>query len=346
MNVIFYKNTTFKQKNNAQKSFFKSKVVAAIVFSREIGVYTEGYFFELKIKKEALKSFKSLKNKHLQMKNELTVFESKAIRSVEHNGETYFVLVDIIEVLTNSKDPKQYLEKLRKRDAELDGYLRTNCTYLGFKGDSGKTRQYVCANTESVFRLIMSVSSPNAEPFKVWLANLGKQAIDEAENPELLTERQAELYRAKGYTEEWIGRRVQTIETRKALTDEWKERGVKENQEYSILTATIAKGTFGVTPSEHKDMKGLTRQNLRDHMTPLELIFTALSEEATKMIAVREDAQGFSENHHAAAEGGRMAGDARKNFEKNMNESVVSSQNYLNLSSGGKPNELPENEGE
>lgn len=276
------------------------------------------------------------------MKNELTVFESKAIRSVEHEGALYFVLVDVIDFLTDSKDAKQYLEKLRKRDADLDSYLRTNCTYLGFKGNSGKTRQYLSANTEGVFRLIMSVPSPKAEPFKVWLANLGKQAIDEAENPELLTERQAELYRAKGYTEEWIGRRVQTIETRKALTDEWKERGVKENQEFSILTATIAKGTFGLTPTQHKEVKGLERQNLRDHMTPLELIFTALSEEATKMIAVREDAQGFSENHHAASEGGRMAGNARKKFENDMNESVVSSKNYLNLNQGEKPNELPE----
>jgi DNA-damage-inducible protein D len=280
------------------------------------------------------------------MENQLTVFENKAIRSAEHEGVLYFVLVDIIDVLTNSKDPKQYLEKLRKRDIDLDSYLRTNCTYLGFKGSLGKTRQYLSANTEGVFRLIMSVSSPNAEPFKIWLAGLGKQALDEAQNPELLTERQAELYRAKGYTEEWIGRRVQTIETRKALTDEWKERGVKENQEFAILTATIAKGTFGVTPSEHKDMKGLARQNLRDHMTPLELIFTALSEEATKMIAVREDAQGFSDNHHAAAEGGRMAGDARENFEKNMNESVLSSQNYLNLNNGDKTNELPNNQDE
>ncbi len=275
------------------------------------------------------------------MKNELTVFENKAIRSAEHEGKMYFVLVDIIAALTDSKDPKQYLEKLRKRDGELDIYLRTDCTYVGFKGDTGKTRQYLSADTEGVFRLIISVPSPKAEPFKIWLANLGKQAIDEAENPELLTERQAELYRAKGYTEEWIGRRVQTIETRKALTDEWKARGVQENQEYSILTATIAKGTFGLTPTEHKDVKGLNRQNLRDHMTPLELIFTALSEEATKMIAVREDAQGFLENHHAATEGGRMAGDARKNFEQNMDESVVSANNYLNLNQGDKASELP-----
>ena len=274
------------------------------------------------------------------MKNELTVFENKAIRSIEHNGEMYFSIIDIIEILTDSPNPSNYWNMLKKRENEL----YTNCVKLKLVGLDSKARPSDCANKTGVFRIIMSVPSPKAEPFKVWLADLGKQALDEAENPELLTERQAELYRAKGYTEEWIGRRVQTIETRKALTDEWKERGVKENQEYAILTATIAKGTFGVTPSEHKDIKGLNRQNLRDHMTPLELIFTALSEEATKMIAVREDAQGFSENHHAAAEGGRMAGDARENFEKNMNESVLSPQNYLNLNSGDKPDELPDKE--
>ena len=276
------------------------------------------------------------------MKNELTVFESKAIRRVEHNGQTYFSVIDIIEILTDSPNPSNYWNMLKKRENEL----YTSCVKLKLVGLDGKSRPSDCAHTKHVFRIIMSIPSPKAEPFKLWLASLGEQAIDEAENPELLTERQAELYRAKGYTEEWIGRRVQTIETRKALTDEWKERGVKENQEYSILTATIAKGTFGLTPTEHKEVKGLERQNLRDHMTPLELIFTALSEEATKMIAIREDAQGFSDNHHAAAEGGRMAGDARKNFEKNMNESVVSTQNYLNLGSGDKPNELPENKGE
>jgi DNA-damage-inducible protein D len=277
------------------------------------------------------------------MKNELTVFENKAIRSVEHNGEMYFSIVDIIEILTDSPTPSKYWGKVKARlKEETMDELSPNWGKLKMKGIDGKNYPTDCANTAGVFRIIMSVPSPKAEPFKVWLADLGKQAIDEAENPELLTERQAELYRAKGYTEEWIGRRVQTIETRKALTDEWKARGVEENQEFSILTATIAKGTFGLTPTEHKEVKGLNRQNLRDHMTPLELIFTALSEEATKMIAVREDAQGFSENHYAASEGGRMAGDARKNFEQNMNESVVSSQNYLNLNQGERPSELPE----
>jgi DNA-damage-inducible protein D len=281
----------------------------------------------------------------MEKDNALIPFGGDAIRKVWHEGQWYFNVSDVIAILTDSKDPKAYWRNLKKRLLqEGNSQSVSNCYGLKFEANDGKKYIQDAANTEGILRIVMSVPSPKAEPLKLWLAEQGKQALDEAENPELLTERQAELYRAKGYSEEWIGRRVQTIETRKALTDEWKERGVKENQEYAILTATIAKGTFGVTPSEHKDMKGLDRQNLRDHMTPLELIFTALSEEATKMIAVREDAQGFSENHHAAAEGGRMAGDARANFEKNMNESVLSAQNYLNLNSGDKTDELPDKE--
>lgn len=277
--------------------------------------------------------------------NSMTPFVGEKIRKVWYEEQWYFNVSDIIALLTDSKDSKAYWRNLKKRLLqEGNSQSVSNCYGLKFEAADGKKYIQDAANTEGVLRIVMSVPSPKAEPLKLWLAEQGKQAIDEAENPELLTERQAELYRAKGYTEEWIGRRVQTIETRKALTDEWKERGVKENQAFSILTATIAKGTFGLTPTEHKEVKGLTRQNLRDHMTPLELIFTALSEEATKMIAVREDAQGFADNHHAAAEGGRMAGDARQNFEKNMNESVVSSQNYLDLNSGNKPENLPEKE--
>ena len=177
----------------------------------------------------------------------------------------------------------------------------------------------------------MSVPSPKVEPLKLWLASLGKQAIDETENPELLTERQAELYRAKGYSEEWIKRRVQTIETRKELTDEWKQRGVKEGQEYSILTATIAKGTFGLTPTEHKDLKGLERQNLRDHMTPLELILTAFGEEITKQFTIQQDAQGFNESFDAAKQGGEVAGEARLNAENKLGVKGVSSENFLGL---------------
>ena len=190
----------------------------------------------------------------------------------------------------------------------------------------------------------MSVPSPKAEPLKLWLAQQGKRAIDEAENPELLTERQKELYKAKGYTEEWIKRRMQTIETRKELTDEWQKRGIKEGQEYSILTATVAKATFGMTPSEHKDLKGLTKPSheLRDHMTPLELIFTALGEELTKQTAIIDDAQGFNENHDAATKGGNLAGKYRKDAEK-KGFKVISKDNFLSQTKGGTGELAPEN---
>ena len=265
------------------------------------------------------------------MNNEITPFEGKGIRSVLHNEEWYFVLVDIIEVLTDSKDPKQYLEKLRKRDIELDSFLRTNCTYVGFKGNTGKTRKYLAANTQGVLRIIMSVPSPKAEPFKLWLAEQGKRTIDEINNPELLTERQVEYYKLKGYTDEWIKERLQNIDTRKRLTDEWKKRGVKEGKEYSILTATIARGTFGITPTEHKDLKGLTKpsQNLRDHMTDLELILTSLGEAVTRTVAIDTDAQGFNENKEAAIKGGKTAGEARERVEAATGKKVVSAENFL-----------------
>ena len=263
----------------------------------------------------------------MENSSNLTPFEGEKIRKLWHDDQWYFSVVDIMQVLTDSPIPKTYWSKLKtKIKGESETY--PNTVQLKMKADDGKQRLTDCANTEGVFRILMSVPSPKAEPFRLWLASLGKQALEEAENPELLTERQAELYRAKGYTEEWIGRRVQTIETRKALTDEWKERGVKENKEYSILTATIAKGTFGLTPSEHKEIKGLDRQNLRDHMTPIELIFTALGEEATRLNAVKDDAQGYEENHEAAQKGGRAAGGARESFENLQNTKVVSSESY------------------
>jgi hypothetical protein len=214
---------------------------------------------------------------------------------------------------------------MKRRDPQVSAL----CGKLKMKGLDGKNYKTDCANTEGVFRIIMSVPSPRAEPLKLWLASLGKQAIDEAENPELLSERQAELYKAKGYSDEWVKRRMQTIDTRKELTDEWKQRGVKENQEYAILTATIAKGTFGLTPNEHKDLKGLDRQNLRDHMTAIELIFTALSEETTRIVSEDTNAQGFNENYEAAQKGGEITGDARRNFETKTGRKVVSDANYL-----------------
>jgi DNA-damage-inducible protein D len=278
------------------------------------------------------------------MKNQLAVFENRPIRRVEHEGEMYFSIVDIIGVLTDSPTPSKYWGKVKVRlKEEAISEISPNWGKLKLKGIDGKNYATDCANTEGVLRIIMSIPSPKAEPLKLWLAQTGKQAIDEAENPELGFERMVELYKAKGHTDEWIKNRLQSIETRKLLTDEWKQRGVKENQEYAILTAIIAKGTFGVTPTEHKEIKGLERQNLRDHMTPIELIFTALSEEATRQVTINENAQGFNENHDAAEKGGDIAGEARQNYEKRIGAKVVSSENFLGLK-GGKTEELPPSE--
>jgi DNA-damage-inducible protein D len=261
----------------------------------------------------------------------LIPFNGKEIRKIWHNEEWYFSVVDVIEVLTDSSKPSRYWADIKKRSEKESNQSFAFCERLKLKRSDGKTYPTDCANTEGVFRILMSVPSPKAEPLKLWLAEQGKRTIEEAENPELLTERQAELYRAKGYPEEWITRRIQTIETRKALTDEWKERGVKERDEYGILTATIAKGTFGLTPSEHGKLKGLDRQNLRDHMTPMELIFNALGEESTRILAMQQDAQGFEENRETAMRGGKVAGKALKNAEKDLNITVVSEDNYLHL---------------
>jgi DNA-damage-inducible protein D len=254
-------------------------------------------------------------------------FEGKEIRKIWHNNEWYFSIIDVVEVLAESTSAKTYWDKLKTREFQTPPFWEQ----LKLKAKDGRQRLTDCANTEGVFRIIMSIPSPKAEPFKLWLASVGKQHLDEIENPELLTERQAEIYRLKGYSNEWIQRRVQSIETRKALTDEWKGRGVKEGQEYSILTAEIAKATFGLTPSEHSKIKGLERQNLRDHMTPMELIFTALGEEITRSETVKADAQGFNENREIAVKGGQLAGEARQLVETRRGEKIVSSENYLNI---------------
>ena len=272
----------------------------------------------------------------------LIPFEGKEIRKVWHNDQWYFSIIDIIEILTDSPQPNAYWGKMKKRELEL----LPDWQQFKFLAPDGKMRSTECANIEGIFRIVMSVPSFKAEPLKLWLAEQGKRTIEEAENPELLTERQAELYRAKGYPEEWITRRVQTIETRKGLTDEWKKRGITEQQDYSILTAVIAKGTFGLTPSEHGKVKGLERQNLRDHMTTFELIFAALGEETTRFNTEKAAADGYSENYEVAAESGRMTGDALKGFEQRTGIKVVSSENFLGLKGSDKPDELPTNAAE
>jgi DNA-damage-inducible protein D len=259
------------------------------------------------------------------MDNQIAVFEKKTIRHVEYNGENYYSIVDVIEALTDSPNPRNYWSMLKKKDNQL----YRNPVQLKMKAADGKMYKTDCANTEGVFRIVMSVPSPKAEPFKQWLASLGKRELDEIADPELGFERMRELYQAKGYSEEWIKQRLQSIDTRKKLTDEWKKRGVKEGQEYSILTATIAKGTFGLSPTEHKALKGIEKENLRDHMTDLELIFTALGEAATRIYTENDDAQGFEDNHDAAIKGGKAAGKARRNFEEDTKRQVVSSTNFL-----------------
>ncbi len=263
--------------------------------------------------------------------DQIAVFEQKQIRRVEHEGELWFSIVDVIWILTDSPSPKTYWAKLKKKLFVEGGQEFRNWEQLKMTANDGKKYKTDAANTQSLFRIIQSVSSPKAEPFKLWLAQVGTEHIAEIQDPELAAQRAAEYYRLKGYPPEWIERRMQSIETRKSLTAEWKNRGVKEGQEYAILTAEIAKATFGVTPNEHAKLKNLERQNLRDHMTPLELIFTALGEEATRQITIQDDAQGFQDNQEAAQRGGRMAGNARIVFEKTDRVKVVSTENFLGL---------------
>jgi DNA-damage-inducible protein D len=266
------------------------------------------------------------------MANELINFEKTPIRKVWHNEEWHFSIVDVIEVLTESVTPRKYWNTLKTREPQLSSI----CGQLKLAASDGKNYKTDCANTEGVLRIAMSVPSPKAEPLKLWLAQQGKRTIDETENPELLTQRQIELYRLKGYPDEWIKERIKSIETRNKLTDEWQQRGVKEGKEFSILTAIIAKGTFEVTPTEHKAIKGLTKpsQNLRDHMTDLELIFMSLGEALTREETINEDAQGFDENRTAAVKGGHLAGTARKTIEAARGKKVVSSENFLKTNEG------------
>jgi DNA-damage-inducible protein D len=229
---------------------------------------------------------------------------------------------------------------MKKRDSHLSPI----CLKLKLKGLDGKTYPSDAANTEGILRIVMSVPSPKAEPLKLWLAQVGMERIQETEQPELSFERMKAMYRAKGYTDEWIKERLKTITTRNELTDEWKNRGVTEGREYSILTAIIAKGTFGLFPSEHKKLKGLTKpsQDLRDNMTDLELIFTALGEATTRRLAVKEDAQGFDENKDKAVKGGKATGKALDLYEKETGLKVVSSENFLPPSKDSKTGELPQ----
>lgn len=269
---------------------------------------------------------------------DLINFENKAVRKVWHNDEWHFSIVDIIAILTDSPNPRKYWSVLKSRLKKEGSQLATDCSQLKMLSADGKTYKTDVGSTQQILRLVMSVPSPKAEPLKLWLAEQGKRTIDEMNDPEIAVERAREIYQAKGYPDDWILYRLKSIEIRKQLTDEWQNRGVKEGQEYSILTAEIAKATFGVTPSEHAQLKGLSKENLRDHMTNLELIFTMLGEEATRSIAEDTDAQGFQENHEAAQKGGQAAGDALQGFEKTIQKKVLSSKSLK----GSNPQDLIE----
>jgi hypothetical protein len=264
----------------------------------------------------------------------IAVFKGKQVRKTLHNNEWWFSVVDIIEVLTDSDNPRDYWYRMKQREQESSGIeLSTFCRQLKLTSADGKSYKTDCANTEAAFRIIQSIPSPKAEPFKRWLAKVGYERVQEIENPELASQRARALYKAKGYSDGWIEKRLRSIAIRDELTDEWKERGIKEDIEFAILTADISKATFGLTPSEYKDLKGLKRQNLRYHMNDLELIFSMLGEAATTEITRKDDAQGFIENQIAAVEGGTIAGNARKQLEQRTGRPVVSSRNYLDVTS-------------
>lgn len=260
--------------------------------------------------------------------SKLIIFNNQAIRHLLHNGEWWFAVADVVAVLTDSSDVGQYIKRLRSRDTELNLNWATICTPLWLETEGGKQRVN-CANTEGLLRIIQSIPSPKAEPFKRWLAKVGYERVQEIENPELATQRTRELYKAKGYPDAWIEKRMRGIAIRDELTEEWKSRGVQEAQNFAILTAEISKATFGMTPSEYQQYKGLKRENLRDHMTDLELIFSMLGEASTTEITRRRDAKGLSENKKAAKAGGKIAGDARKQLEKASGQKVITQGNYL-----------------
>lgn len=262
----------------------------------------------------------------------IKLFHDKKIRSVWNDEEEqwYFVIEDVVAALTDSADPKQYIKRMKLRDAELaKGWVQFVPT-LAVQTPGGRQRMN-CANAKGLFRIIQSIPSPKAEPFKLWLSQVGYERLLEIENPELAQERMKEIYEKKGYPKDWIDKRIRGIAIRQNLTDEWKRRGISSEQDFAILTAEISKATFGMTPSEYKEFKGLTKknQNLRDHMDDLELIFTMLGERVTTEISQKEEPETFNESQKIAHRGGRVAGIAREETEKELGRSVSTPKNYL-----------------
>ncbi len=260
----------------------------------------------------------------------IAVFKGRQVRKALHNNEWWFSVMDIIEALTGNERPRKYWNDLKLKLTK-EGYVEVSEKIGQLKLTAPDGKQYLtdCANTETLFRVIQTIPSPKAEPFKRWLAKVGYERVQEIENPELATKRTRALYKAKGYSDDWIEKRMRGIAIREELTDEWKNHGVKEDKEYEILTAEISKATFGLTPSQYKKLKGLKRQNLRDHMTDLELIFSMLGEASTTQITRVENPEGFEKNKGVAKRGGNVAGIARKKLEQETGRRVVSRSNYI-----------------
>jgi len=262
----------------------------------------------------------------------MAIFRGKQIRKTIHNNEWWFSVVDVVQVLTEQADnytARKYWNKLAQRLRGEGSEVVTNCHRLKLVAMDGKKRETDCGDTETIFRIVQSIPSSKAEPFKRWLARVGYERVQEIENPELATKRTRLLYKLKGYPDSWIEKRMRGIEIRETLTDEWQKHGVKEQKEYEILTAEIAKATFGLNPSKHKKLKGLKRENLRDHMDDLELIFSMLGEAATTEITKVEEPDGFKENKKVSKRGGSVAGFAREKMEKETGKKVVNKNNYL-----------------
>jgi len=267
----------------------------------------------------------------------IAIFQKKEIRKIIHKNEWWFSVVDIIEALTQTERPRKYWNDLKKKLIN-EGYneVSEKIGQLRLPTPDGKMRETDCANTETIFRIVQTKPSPKAEPFKRWLARVGYERIQEIEDPELAIKRTRAIYKAKGYSSDWIEKRMRGIAIREELTNEWQKRAIKEQKEYAILTAEISKAAFGMTPSEYKTFKGLKRENLRDHMTDLELIFSMLGEASTTEITKNKDAMGFDENKQTAQEGGGVAGKARKDLEQKSGKSVSSTGNYLEKSQDKK----------
>ena len=259
----------------------------------------------------------------------IALFKGKKIRKTIYKNEWWFSVVDICEVLTDSTDAGAYWRKLKQRLKEEKSEVVTFCHGLKLAAADGKKYETDCANTEGIFRIIQSIPSPKAEPFKRWLAKVGYERVQEIENPELATKRTRTLYKLKGYSDDWIEKRMRGIAIREELTDEWQKRGAKENKDYEILTAEISKATFGMTPKDYKKFKKLKRENLRDHMDDFELIFTMLGERSTTEIHRNEDSKGMIKLKEDAEIGGKIAGNAKKELEKKLGRSITTKENYL-----------------